>query len=65
MKEVKELLKQAIEIERNTREFYKKLYDKLEDPEAKKIIKKLIKEEEDHEKLFKEMLIAVELMEEK
>ena len=59
VKNEKELIENAIQFEKDTLLFFNSIYEKIENQKVKKILKKIIEEEESHvEKLKKSLIIS-------
>ena len=56
------ILEEAIEEEAKAQETYKMAAEKAEDPETRTILEQLVKDEAAHEKVLRERLAALKLM---
>jgi len=63
--DIREMLKKAIEDEKGSRDLYKRLAQEAEDPEKRVVFEELARDEENHHRRLKEMLMAIKLRKQK
>jgi rubrerythrin len=62
MVDVIKFIEEAIEKEEADKEKYQKMAEETEDPEARMVFEQLARDEENHEKVLRERLIALKML---